>query len=646
MSAQVATIDGSTDCEGRDTWWWDQDVNAWTSFAFLLPAYVAARCVFVHRVGRAFLLAAALAALEVAGSALFHGGGGDIAQTLHDLPLIGLVGFIAGWHVGRVRTTSPDRAAAVGTIAAIVGGGLAWLIEPGAVDVVLGAGVVVTIATDLIARRRGDRSPWTGGTLALLAVALVTWVLGRSDSPLCDGASLWQWHGAWHAMSALVLGVWIAHAASLGDDRGDLRVARPLVDRALGLLTIVLVLAFHHSVAVIGRRPSRRRPTLIVVNHGNGFVDPIVIASILGRLPRFLAKAALWKIWPARPFLALAGVLPVYRSADGDRPSDNDRTFAACHHELAQGATVAIFPEGTTGDRGGLDRVRSGAARIALGALPSAPELQIVPIGLAFESRVETRSRAIAMIGEPIDVAAWAAHHDMSDGRAAAPALTDEIRARLAAISPDFESRDERELLRAVARVSLTDTDRSATFAEVEERARRLAATPPTTRAGLQDEYAAYTARLSLLGIDDGDLTAIGPSLLRLAVTAGLVALMAPLLAVGMLVHLPAIALVVLATNSVRATATKGTVRMLVGAATGLITWITAGALLGDGWAAVGWGLAVMALGALALAVVTPWWRAAHALWARLRVRDRRGLLPPVLERRAMLVDMVEAAMR
>jgi hypothetical protein len=77
-----------------------------------------------------------------------------------------------------------------------------------------------------------------------------------------------------------------------------------------------------------------------------------------------------------------------------------------------------------------------------------------------------------------------------------------------------------------------------------------------------------------------------------------------------------------------------------------LITWITAGILLGDGWGAVAWAFVVLALGALALAVATPWWRAAHALWARLRVRDRRGLLPPVLERRAMLVDMVETALR
>ena len=100
---------------------------------------------------------------------------------------------------------------------------------------------------------------------------------------------------------------------------------------------------------------------LVVANHANGFVDPVIVASVLRRLPRFLAKAALWKVAIARPFLALAGVLPVYRSGDGDRPSDNASVFAACHEELAQGATVAIFPEGTRTRNGEVGEFRGGA---------------------------------------------------------------------------------------------------------------------------------------------------------------------------------------------------------------------------------------------------------------------------------------------
>jgi 1-acyl-sn-glycerol-3-phosphate acyltransferase len=116
------------------------------------------------------------------------------------------------------------------------------------------------------------------------------------------------------------------------------RLWRRATDRCIGLLATVLTHAFHRSVDVVGRdRIPAGRPQLVVANHGNGFVDPIVVAAVLRRLPRFMSKAALWKVPVARPFLGLAGVLPVYRSADGDRPGDNRSVFAECHRELAGG---------------------------------------------------------------------------------------------------------------------------------------------------------------------------------------------------------------------------------------------------------------------------------------------------------------------
>ena len=39
---------------------------------------------------------------------------------------------------------------------------------------------------------------------------------------------------------------------------------------------------------------------IIVLNHFNGLVDPVVAVHALGRLPRFIAKATLWKV-TARP---------------------------------------------------------------------------------------------------------------------------------------------------------------------------------------------------------------------------------------------------------------------------------------------------------------------------------------------------------
>jgi len=383
--------DATTDCELRDDWLLEQDVNAWTSLA-----YVAAGAVLVGEVRRRRLPPAvyALAAMAIAegfGSLAYHGADSDIGQFLHDVPLIGVLGFVAGWHVGRLRSVA-DRGALVGTAIGLVVSSVMWAVTPGAVNIAVATAVVVIAAGSWQARRWRMTRVWTGPVLVLGVTAIVFWAIGTPGSPACDADSWLQPHGVWHVLTALVALAWVDAAYAALDPGRAPRMFRRFVDRALGLLTIGLVLAFHRSVDVVGReRMPADRPVLVVANHGNGFVDPIVVASVLRRLPRFLAKAALWKVVLARPFLALAGVLPVYRTGDGDRATDNRSVFEACHRELAQRATVAIFPEGTTGDRAGLDRVT--AFRLAANAvqsritdltaavsatLPSSPQLAVL----------------------------------------------------------------------------------------------------------------------------------------------------------------------------------------------------------------------------------------------------------------------------
>jgi 1-acyl-sn-glycerol-3-phosphate acyltransferase len=383
---------------------------------------------------------------------------------------------------------------------------------------------------------------------------------------------------------------------------------------------------------------------LIVANHANGFVDPVLVAAAMRRLPRFMAKAALWKVVVARPFLALAGVLPVFRRSDGDDTSDNVSVFAACHDEHAAGGMVAIFPEGTTGDRGGLDRMRTGAARIALGSLPVAPDLVIVPVGLAFENRSETRGRALVEFGEPLIPTVSASG---PGDHASVRRLTEEIRESLASVSPNYASVDERELLRAAARVGSgpSDPHRVRSFGESELLARRLALAPDDERARVVAAYEDYATRLQLSGLRDRQLQPRSTSWIRLVTSAAVVVALGSVVAVAVLVHLPALLLVWASTAAVRSTATKGTVRLLVGLVAGLATWVVFGMVVADGWAAVAAGILIALEGALALVVLPPLLRWVDDLWGWIRMRDRAGLLPPVEEARRSVVVAVAIAL-
>ena len=646
----MSSIPGTADCERRDGWLLEQDINAWTSLAYVAVGLLIAWEVRRSRLPRAVLGLAAISVAEGFGSLLYHGAASDVGQFLHDVPLIGALGFVAGWHVGRLSDRT-DLGSIVGLVTGLVVSAVVWAVAPGTTNVAVGVTVVLIVAASLIGRRRGLTGVWSVPLLALGAFAVGVWALGTPASPACDADSWLQPHGLWHVLTAIISLAWVDRAYAAADPDRAPRLFRRFTDRMIGLLASGLVLAFHRSVDVQWRdRLPRDRPVLIVANHSNGFVDPVVVAGVLRRLPRFLAKAALWKVIGARPLLALAGVLPVYRTADGDRASDNISVFDACHHELAQGAVVAIFPEGTTGDRAGLDRVKSGAARIALGALPTAPGLVIVPIGMAFESKIETRSRAVVMFGEPIDVAAFAGTGRLGDDgepdRADAAALTAQITRSLEAVSPRFADLDEREILRAAAREERSDATGSVepTFGQSEVVARRLASAGDGARRSVIEAYRDFATRLQLIGVTARQLRPERVSFGRLVLSGLAIFVAGSLLTTVTLIHAPAVLLVVVGTGLVRSTATKGTVRLLLGLVTLLTTWIVTGMWLADGWRAVAIAFGVAVGGAVALIVWPPLVQQLTVLIGRIRVRDRIGLVPPVIEARSQLIATVRAS--
>ncbi|MGH0031141.1 MAG: lysophospholipid acyltransferase family protein [Myxococcota bacterium] len=217
---------------------------------------------------------------------------------------------------------------------------------------------------------------------------------------------------------------------------------RRLLDRATVWLARTLAAVFYRSVEVRGQgHVPAGGPVLFVANHGNSLVDPLLLIARLPRTLRFLAKSTLWKNPAVRPLLALSGAVPVFRRQDGGDMSQNDQTFSRCWQELRAGGSVALFPEGISYHASELQPLKTGAARIALGA--ETPALRIVPVGLTFEDKATFRSRALVVVGEPIAPA------DGEDARA----LTDRIEAGLRAVTLNFESFDVQRLVERAAEV-------------------------------------------------------------------------------------------------------------------------------------------------------------------------------------------------
>ncbi len=196
----------------------------------------------------------------------------------------------------------------------------------------------------------------------------------------------------------------------------------------------------------------RTTPVIFVLNHPNALVDPVFLLCLAPRRVSFLAKAPLFKI-PIIGFLVKAlDSLPVYRKQDeGEDVMRNQETFLAARKLLAGGGTIGICPEGVSHDEPRLRPIKTGAARIALGAVSTGEvsHLDIVPAGLYYTSKTSFRSAVLLYFGKPFPVVRADMEAGENPDRAAVRALSDQIEAAMRDVMLDAE---HEEALQTVSR--------------------------------------------------------------------------------------------------------------------------------------------------------------------------------------------------
>ena len=175
-------------------------------------------------------------------------------------------------------------------------------------------------------------------------------------------------------------------------------------------------------------------PLLVVSNHPNTFMDPIVIAAQLQQPVYFIAKSTVFGSRFQNWMLRQMHLIPIHRKEDNpDTTISNDEAFAASFSALHQQKTILIFPEGNSFNQRRLRKLKTGTARIALGAAAESnysSTITILPIGLNYSAPTRFRSDVFVNVGKPIAVSDYAAAYQQ-DGPTAVLALTEEIRARL-----------------------------------------------------------------------------------------------------------------------------------------------------------------------------------------------------------------------
>jgi 1-acyl-sn-glycerol-3-phosphate acyltransferase len=206
--------------------------------------------------------------------------------------------------------------------------------------------------------------------------------------------------------------------------------------------------------AVDVRHPERvpaGGPVLLCINHPNNLIDSLIVGRAVARKVHYLATAALFRNALVARFLAACGAIPIYRRQDDpDKMDRNVETFRACFDAFDAGRLVAIYPEGTTHAETRVRRIKTGAARLALGYEARRPgALTVVPVGLTFESRKAFRGRVLVSFGPPLALAPYRGAYREDDAKAV-DALTRDLQWALEAEVVAAERIDDAALVRAV----------------------------------------------------------------------------------------------------------------------------------------------------------------------------------------------------
>jgi glycerol-3-phosphate O-acyltransferase/dihydroxyacetone phosphate acyltransferase len=196
---------------------------------------------------------------------------------------------------------------------------------------------------------------------------------------------------------------------------------------------------------------------------------------------------------------------------------------------------VAMFPEGVSHSEPALMPLKTGAARVAFGALEAgASPFVIIPVGIVLRARETFRSEALVVVGTPVP---WDDLQGMGDDREAVGLLNERMTTALHRVTVNLEHWEDEPLVEAAEAVWAAEEEASEDEAERLARLERTADLLHTVRDQEETEWQALARRLqthrrklALLRLTPRALTrtaslaqAVGWTVRRLPLVSGMV---------------------------------------------------------------------------------------------------------------------------
>lgn len=183
---------------------------------------------------------------------------------------------------------------------------------------------------------------------------------------------------------------------------------KDLINFILRFLIKVALHGYFHKIKVIGKENiPKEKPIILVCNHQNALIDPLLLATHTRLNPYFLTRASVFKNSFAAKMLNYIRMLPVYRVRDGiSTMHQNQNTFDQTYEVLFKNGTVIIFAEGSHSHVRNVRPLMKGFTRMAFGLKEKYPNCEpvILPVGIDYSAHMRSGSRVLISFGKPIPV--------------------------------------------------------------------------------------------------------------------------------------------------------------------------------------------------------------------------------------------------
>lgn len=375
------------------------------------------------------------------------------------------------------------------------------------------------------------------------------------------------------------------------------------------------------------------KPVIFVHNHPNGLIDPALVFVALPRKISFLAKSTLFKMPVISFLLKTVEALPLYRQTDaGADISKNQKTFALCRELLKKGGAIALFPEGVSHDAPKVLPAKTGAARIAIGAVSvgeNPMELYIVPVGLFYTSKTKFRSEALLHFGEPFPVKPAELDEDGQPPKGPVKELTRKIEEAIKEVTVNAETDAELQTAQIAERIFAAADENSNLSDKLEFQRKYLAEQDDDDDTSeLRAKLVAYDKKLDGLGLEAEHLSLSqmdkGFVMWRAFVMALPLILLSPFAIIGIVLHYIPYKLCDIASKMFTKHGEDdivSTVKFLAGMVFMPLTWLIAA---GVAWYFFGWIVALVSVPVMILC-------AASALYTLEEVQELKGWAKAIL---------------